>query len=125
VIHATLPLFLGLALGPPVRTVRTPLLIQTVADMIIQESLRVGVPPYLALNLAWRESNLNPLAVSETHDLGVFQLAPHTRKVLHVAHPLDARQGVIAGVGLLSAYRQACGSDSAAIYAFAHGRCPR
>jgi soluble lytic murein transglycosylase-like protein len=97
----------------------------TVAQMVIDEAGLQGVPAHLALGVAWRESRFDPLAVSPKGAMGVMQLMPHTARVLHVQHPLDARQSAIAGVGLLAFWLEACGSEHAALQAYAKGRCPK
>ncbi len=109
---------------PPLKMVQ-----ESIPDLIIHEALRAGVAPWLALNLAWRESRLDPGVVSAqnrngTYDWGLFGLNTRTVFVLHVARPLDAIQNTIAGVGLLRFWKQACGSDAAALWGYAHGRCP-
>lgn len=95
--------------------------------LIVEESTRAGISAHLPLRIAWRESRYSPGAVGRSpngqRDWGVFQLADSTVRTLHVAHPLDARQNVIAGVGLIAAYLRLCGSERSAARAFATGTC--
>lgn len=83
----------------------------------------------LALAIAWRESGMNPLAISgpnsnHTYDLGLFGLNTHTIKVLHVANPFDPDQNMIAGIGLLRMYIEMHGQTWAlCAYARGPGKC--
>lgn len=103
----------------------------SVPAMIERAALEAGVPADMALYVAWRESRFDPKKVHVNapgygRDFGVFQLNGHTVQVLHVADPLDARQNIAAGVGLLAAYlRQFHGDQAKALCAFARGpqRC--
>jgi len=104
---------------------RTRGFLPTIPEMIVSEALRAGVPADLALGVAWRESRFQPGAISATRDSGVMQLHDTTVRALHVADPLDARQNIVAGVGLLGKWFALCiESDSAALYGYAHGKCP-
>jgi membrane-bound lytic murein transglycosylase MltF len=102
--------------------------VPTVESMIIAESSRAGISAHLPLAIAMSESWMRPNLIGRnrngTRDWGLFQLNDHTVRVLHIAHPLDPQQNIIAGVGLVAAYLKMCRSDQAARYAFAHGRCP-
>jgi transglycosylase-like protein with SLT domain len=75
--------------------------------------------------VAWRESRFDPQAVSETGDVGVYQLAPVMVLALGVANPFDARENIKAGVARLAGcLRQAGGDVGRALCLYAHpGRC--
>lgn len=104
---------------PPVRW----RMVKSVPDVIVEESMRAGINPQLVMALAWRESNWEPSLVSPTDDWGVMQLHRSTWQALKVSHPLDVRQNIIAGVGLLAAYLKTCENEHAALEAYAHGGC--
>src|SRR5262249_44798488 len=101
---------------------------QTVEDRIVQEAIENNIEPLLPLKIAWRESRYQAQVVREDdngqHDWGVFQLSDHAVKALHVENPLDPQQNIDAAVGLLAQYLRQCGSEQAAVYAYARGRCP-
>lgn len=102
---------------------------QTIEDRIVKEAVRNNMNPLFPLRIAWRESRYQAQAVHKDsngqHDWGVFQLSDHAVKVLHVSDPLDPQQNIRAAVGLLAHYLKVCGgSERAAAYAYARGRCP-
>jgi hypothetical protein len=92
---------------------------------IRDEALREGVSGENALAVAWRESRLNPRPPdSKRGAKGLFQLMPHTIRILRVSDPYDYRQSTIAAIGLLANY-QRFGGEKYAFCAFARGpgRC--
>ncbi len=81
----------------------------SVPELIVRAATAAGVPPELALAIAWRESGFDARRIhTNAHgygrDYGVFQLNSFTVRVLGVADPLDARQNIAAGVALLAEY---------------------
>ena len=96
-----------------------------IVRFITEESYRAGIPPRLGLILAWGESRWTARPPdSSAGAKGLFQLMPHTIKVLHVSDPYDSRQSTIAGLGLLAAYLKICGSEEGALYGYAKGDAP-
>jgi soluble lytic murein transglycosylase-like protein len=87
--------------------------------MIVEEATAHGVPPALALAVAWQESGWRQGVVSSAGAIGVMQLLPSTAD--WVASSMlgtgvnvhDARDNIRAGVRLLAHYieRYGAGSD--------------
>lgn len=107
-----------------------PMSHKSIPQQIIDESILQGIDPSLPLAVAWRESRFQQYAihrnVNGSRDWGLMGLNDHTVKVLHVDHPFDARQSIIAGVGLLAVYLdQFHGNKRMALCAYARGpeRC--
>ena len=100
----------------------------SIEERIVKTALEKNIEPLFPLRIAWRESRYRPTAVGRDsngqHDWGVFQLSDHAVRVLHVKDPLDPQQNISAAVGLLAHYLKLCGSQRAAAYAYARGRCP-
>lgn len=112
----------------PTGVTKPPTRYVSVADKIIHASIDAGISPHVPLAIAWRESRFDQFAIHRNApgrgaDFGVFQLNTKTVALLHVARPLDAWQNVIAGVGLYAAYEKLCGSEHAAMRAYATGHC--
>jgi soluble lytic murein transglycosylase-like protein len=101
---------------------------QTIEDRIVKEAIENNIEPFFPLKIAWRESRYQAQAVRKDtngqHDWGVFQLSDHAVKALNVKNPLDPQENIDAAVGLLAHYLKVCGSERAAAYAYARGRCP-
>jgi soluble lytic murein transglycosylase-like protein len=97
---------------------------ETTVEIICAESWRQGISPKLPLFVAQRESGMNPhVKDSATGDKGMFQLSPHTVRVLRVSDPYDIHQASIAGVGLIAWGLNHCGSEEAALHFYGKGRC--
>jgi hypothetical protein len=115
--HASTPTYVLVA--PPILSYET---------QIVAESLTQGISAALPLAVAYSESRMQQWAIhrnnARSFDLGLFQLNTRTIKVLHVTHPFDVRQNIIAGVGLLALYERVCGSEHGAYMAFRYGHCP-
>jgi N-acetylmuramoyl-L-alanine amidase len=81
-----------------------------VRAMILEESARYGVPPALALAVAWQESGWRQGVVSHAGAVGIMQLMPATADWVGAAmlgQPVqieDPRHNVRAGVRLLAHY---------------------
>lgn len=81
-----------------------------VRRLIVQEAGRFGVPPALALAVAWQESGWQQGVVSWAGAIGVMQLLPDTGEWVGEAMlgtPVDLRdthENVRAGVRLLAHY---------------------
>jgi soluble lytic murein transglycosylase-like protein len=73
----------------------------TVQDDISAAASRYGVPSWLALAVAQRESGFNQNARGTSGEIGVFQLMPGTAAQLGV-NPLDLSQNIDGGVRYLS-----------------------
>lgn len=67
---------------------------------IIRESIRQGVPSYLALSIAKQESNLDINAKSSVGAIGLFQLMPDTAKEFNV-NPYDVGDNIKGGIAYL------------------------
>jgi N-acetylmuramoyl-L-alanine amidase len=83
---------------------------EEVRAMIAEEAARFGVPPALALAVAWHESGWRQAAVSSAGAIGIMQLLPTTADWVGEAmlgeavNIHDARSNVRAGVRLLAHY---------------------
>jgi N-acetylmuramoyl-L-alanine amidase len=96
--------------------------------MIAQEARRQGVPPSLALAVAWQESGWQRGVVSSAGAIGVMQLLPATGD--WVAATMlggrvdlwDARSNVRAGVRLLKHYLARYGNRPLALAAYYQGQ---
>jgi LysM repeat protein len=83
---------------------------EEVRAMILEEAGRFGVPPALALAVAWHESGWRQAAVSSAGAIGIMQLLPTTADWVGEAmlgeavNIHDARANVRAGVRLLAHY---------------------
>jgi N-acetylmuramoyl-L-alanine amidase len=83
---------------------------EVVGELIVAEANRYGVPPALALAVAWQESGWQQGVVSGAGAVGVMQLMPDTADWIAEAmlgtavDPADLRQNVRAGVRLLAHY---------------------
>jgi soluble lytic murein transglycosylase-like protein len=81
-----------------------------VRRVIVEEAGRYGVPPALALAVAWQESGWQQGVVSHANAVGVMQLLPATGEWVGSAmlgttvDIRDLRQNVRAGVRLLAHY---------------------
>jgi Transglycosylase SLT domain len=73
---------------------------QTVPEMLIRESELQGLPPMIALKVAWRESRWTDV-VSPSGDSGVMQLNP---RYFREAPQMTREQNIHAGVCLLAKY---------------------
>jgi N-acetylmuramoyl-L-alanine amidase len=83
---------------------------EEVRTMIVEDAALFGVPPALALAVAWHESGWRQAAVSSAGAIGIMQLMPTTADWVGEAmlgeavHIHDARSNVRAGVRLLAHY---------------------
>lgn len=75
--------------------------IPTVEERLVSESTAQGLPPHIALNVAWEESRFQEHVVSRTHDYGVMQL---NRRYFPAAPRMTTDQNIEAGVALLAKY---------------------
>ena len=81
-----------------------------VRQVIVEEAARYGVPPALALAVAWQESGWQQSVVSHAGAIGIMQLMPATAVWVGEAmlgapvNTADARENVRAGVRLLAHY---------------------
>ena len=66
-------------------------------SLIKETAKKLGVDPKLALELAKRESDLNPFAVSKKGAIGIMQLLPSTARLLGV-DPFDLEQNIEGGL---------------------------
>lgn len=82
----------------------------TVRSIVVGKALRHGVPPRLALAVAWQESGWQQRRVSSAHAVGVMQVLPATARwtsgiVGRRLHPYRLRANITAGVVLLKVLR--------------------
>lgn len=88
-----------------------------VAQMVMDTADAYGVPPALALELAIRESKLNPNARGAAGEVGVMQLMPATAASLGV-DPYNVAENIKGGVLYLSQQLQRFGDTARALAAY-------
>lgn len=92
----------------------------TIQDDISAAASRYGVPSWLALAVAQRESGLNQSARGTSGEIGVFQLMPGTAAQLGV-NPSDLSQNIDGGVRYLSQMYSQFGDWRTALEAYNGG----
>lgn len=97
-----------------------------VRHLVAATARRHGVPPRLALAVAWQESGWQQRRVSSTGALGVMQVMPDTGRWMrwYVGRPLrlkDTHDNVLAGVMTLRVLRASTRRDNTAIAAYYQG----
>jgi soluble lytic murein transglycosylase-like protein len=83
----------------------------TIQDQITQAANAAGVPAWLALAIAQRESGLNNNVVGSKGEIGIFQLLPSTAAQLGV-DPRDPVQNIAGGVAYLAQLLRTFGGDT-------------
>ena len=73
----------------------------SVEEQLVKEATAQGLPPHIALNIAWEESRFQEHIVSKTHDYGVMQL---NRYYYPTAPGMTTEENIKAGVSLLAKY---------------------
>jgi len=92
----------------------------TLEQQIAQTAQYYGVAPQLALELARRESSLNPSAIGEAGEVGLFQLMPATAAELGV-NPWDVSQNIAGGIRYLRQMFDTFGDWGSALVAYNAG----
>lgn len=82
----------------------------SVQDQITQAANSAGVPAWLALRIAQRESSYNNSAIGSAGEIGIFQLLPSTAAQLGV-DPHDPVQNIAGGVAYLAQLLRTFGGD--------------
>jgi soluble lytic murein transglycosylase-like protein len=82
----------------------------SVQDQITAAAQSAGVPPWLALNIAQRESDFDNNAVGSAGEIGIFQLLPTTAAQLGV-DPTDPTQNIAGGVAFIAQLLRTFGGD--------------
>jgi hypothetical protein len=83
----------------------------TIPDQITAAANSAGVPAWLALAIAQRESGFNNNAVGSAGEIGIFQLLPSTAAQLGV-DPTDPAQNIAGGVAYLAQLLREFGGDA-------------
>jgi hypothetical protein len=92
----------------------------TIQDDISAAASRYGVPSWLAIAVAQRESGFNQAARGTSGEIGVFQLMPGTAAQLGV-NPSDLSQNIDGGVRYLSQMYNQFGDWRTALEAYNGG----
>lgn len=92
----------------------------TIEQQIGAAAVRAGVSPALAVAVAQRESGLNPSAIGESGEVGLFQLMPSTAADLGV-NPWDTTQNIAGGVRYLREMFDRFGSWATALVGYNAG----
>lgn len=102
---------------------------QGMAELIVAEAQRQGVPSSFALAVAWQESGWQPGVVSSAGAIGIMQLLPSTADWVassmlgYGVNLWDPASNVRAGVALLKHYLDRYGGDrSLALAAYYQGQ---
>lgn len=82
----------------------------TIQDQITQAANSAGVPAWLALGIAQRESGFDNNAVGSAGEIGIFQLLPSTAAQLGV-DPTNPTQNIAGGVAYLAQLLRTFGGD--------------
>jgi membrane-bound lytic murein transglycosylase B len=83
----------------------------TIPDQITAAANAAGVPAWLALAIAQRESGFNNNAVGSAGEIGIFQLLPSTAAQLGV-DPADPVQNIAGGVAYIAQLLRTFGGDA-------------
>ena len=83
----------------------------SIQDQITAAANAAGVPSWLALAIAQRESGFNNNAVGSAGEIGIFQLLPSTAAQLGV-DPTDPVQNIAGGVAYLAQFLREFGGDT-------------
>jgi hypothetical protein len=83
----------------------------TVQDQITAAANAAGVPAWLALSIAQRESGFNNNAIGAAGEIGIFQLMPSTAAQLGV-DPTDPVQNIAGGVAYIAQLLRTFGGDA-------------
>ena len=83
----------------------------TIQDQITTAANAAGVPAWLALGIAQRESGFDNNAVGSAGEIGIFQLRPSTAAQLGV-DPHDPVQNIAGGVAYLGNLLRTFGGDT-------------
>lgn len=133
-MHKILPTLLIFSLGPASLGVPDPKPVMvfdvrrvpTVGEMIVTEASRQGVPPHMALAVAWRESKFQTGArhvnIGGSVDSGLFQLNSRWHPD---AAAMSVEENIAAGVGVIAEKVRRCGTDYGPTIrrAYTTGRC--
>lgn len=87
--------------------------VASIMQLLGQAAARYGLDPQLVVNVARRESGLNPNAVSSAGAKGIMQLMDATAAALGVSNPFDAVQNINAGARYLAQLLNQFGGDLA------------
>lgn len=79
-----------------------------ILQLIQSYALQYGVDPHVAISVATIESNLNPNAISETGDVGVFQLNPKSFPKYTQKQLLDPSTNIMLGIRYLASLHKTC-----------------
>lgn len=83
----------------------------SVQDQITQAANAAGVPAWLALAIAQRESGFSNAAVGSKGEIGIFQLLPSTAAQLGV-DPTNPTENIAGGVAYLAQLLRTFGGDT-------------
>ena len=92
----------------------------SVKDLIIQEALQQGVPPELALSVAYQESQFSQDARGRAQEIGIFQLLPSTAEELGV-NPYSLEDNIKGGILYLKQQFDRFGDWTTALVAYNAG----
>jgi soluble lytic murein transglycosylase-like protein len=90
----------------------------SVEEQLVKEATAQGLPPHIALNVAWEESRFQEHIVSKTHDYGVMQL---NRYYYPAAPGMTTEENIRAGVSLLAKYWKQTHSEKLTAMAYRRG----
>ncbi len=79
-----------------------------IIKLITAASLQYGVDPSVAISVATVESELNPSAVGELNEVGLFQLLPESFPAYSIKQLKDPRLNIKLGVKYLAKAQRYC-----------------
>lgn len=93
---------------------------KAIKQRIINEAVKQGLSPILALSVAKQESDFERTAKSYVGAVGIFQLMPLTAKDLNV-NPYKTEENIKGGIKYLKAMKDQFGSTKLALAAYNAG----
>lgn len=79
-----------------------------IIKLITVASIKYGVDPNVAVSVAMAESRLNPSAIGQLNEVGLFQLLPGTFPKYSIRQLKDPRLNITLGVKYLAKAQRSC-----------------
>lgn len=96
--------------------------VQTVESRIIRAALDAGIPPHVALSVAWRESRLRPDAEHRNRDGSVDRGVMQLNSRWHP--PMAWQENIDTGIAIIAEKTRKCGA-AGMYFAYNRGHCPK
>ena len=79
-----------------------------ILSLIIAYSIQYGVDPKVAVAVAMQESSLNPDAIGEAGEIGLYQIMPRYAKNVSIKQLKDPRVNIRLGIKKLKEVKDYC-----------------